>query len=214
MGRPKRTTPPDRITRAQLAQLLGVHEATIARRQERGLLPSAPERTVPMAAAYEHAKAHSCEPLFLAWYARTYGHAYEVPMAATSGAKPTPTSTPSSAGSSTPAPRAPVSRGIDYWKTVEAREKAKKLRLQRLRVEGSLVDREAAAMALQANAVMVRDRLRELPDRLAPQLAAETSAASVRAILREAIDEVLTELATNIGETVDAPEADGEEDDG
>jgi hypothetical protein len=80
------------------------------------------------------------------------------------------------------------------WANELKREQYRKARLERMELQRKLVRREVVERAQADLAVMVRDKLRQVPAKLAAKLAAETDSRACRSMLAKAIDKALVEL--------------------
>jgi phage terminase Nu1 subunit (DNA packaging protein) len=85
--------------------------------------------------------------------------------------------------------------GSKDWGAVLEQEKAMKARLERRELQGQLVRRDAVTREAAEFAVLVRDRLRNVPMRLRDRVAAETSPRVCGEIIAAEIDRALTVLA-------------------
>lgn len=81
------------------------------------------------------------------------------------------------------------------WGAVLERERALKARIERRELQGALVRRDAVAREAAEFAVMVRDRLRNIPMRLRDKLAAEVDPRRCGEIVSAEIDKALDVLA-------------------
>lgn len=85
--------------------------------------------------------------------------------------------------------------GITDWANELKREQARKAKLERRELQGSLVRRDVVERANAELAVIVRDGLRQIGARLGAQLAAEVDPRKCREIVNSAIDKALVALA-------------------
>jgi len=207
MGRDRKRTEPDRMTQADLARVLVVDRDFVTRRVKSGAILVNEDRTIPIHAAYGHAQSEGHGADFCRWFEHTHGFEYTIDsggqrVPAPDDIRPVESVTPSKSTPFVAAKPPAIRKTIDHWKRLQAKESALKARLDRLRVQGRLVDVSAVRSHLADNAIIIRDRMMQIPDRVAPSVVA-LSAQAARDLLRREIAEVLAELATDIPSELD-----------
>jgi phage terminase Nu1 subunit (DNA packaging protein) len=89
--------------------------------------------------------------------------------------------------------------GYSKARTEWTQERARKARLEREQLEGTLLWRDEVLASWTSLYTVVRTRLLAIPSKVAPRLVGKTSAAEIAEVIRIEIYEALEELASGNG---------------
>lgn len=160
--------PPERVTKAALARLLGCSRQSIGELVQRGIVPADADGMIDVAAA-KAAIAATVRP-----HGKTAAAVAEAAPAGATPAAPAPAAAPQAPNEAT---------SYHVARTLREAAEASIARLKLAEMRGELVRVADARAALARHAATYREALLQIPGRLAAQLAAEADQARVYAML-------------------------------
>lgn len=102
-------------------------------------------------------------------------------------------------------------RDLSYWKTRREKESFLKTRLERYKLQGSLITRSVAEEKVANLGAMMRQLLESIGGDLRDELAAETDPRRCGDLVDDAIRSALTDASERLGHEADETEEPGEE---
>lgn len=160
--------PPERVTKAALARLLGCSRQSIGELVQRGIVPADADGMIDVAAA-KAAIAAAVRP-----HGKTAAAVAEAAPAGATPAAPAPAAAPQAPNEAT---------SYHVARTLREAAEARIAQLKLAEMRGELVRVADARAALARHAATYREALLQIPGRLAAQLAAEADQARVYAML-------------------------------